>query len=190
MKKWYKEQGDNGRADSWITDIAGTQYARLPSLVWVPGASLKLSYLVVVGEGARGTSERDAPVAIQALSVLAAGIQMQRRVEVRIPAPPFDRGIESFSKAVVEVFDDPDLEPVLQQLEDIDEDAYLPVTLLPGTALTNSDFTGLMQALQRPLQPTLHLSVQLNVGGAPRFAPGINADVRSEQKARRPSGRR
>ncbi len=189
LKKWYTKQGDSGQVDSWLTDLGGSKYARLPSLVWVPGASLKLSYLIVVGEGARGTSEREAPVAIQALSVLAAGVQMQRRVSVRIPAPPFDRDIISYAEAVVETFDDPDLKDVLNQLDDVDEDTYLPVTLLPSTSLTNSDFTSLMQALQRPLQPTLHLSVQLNVGGAPIFAPGINADVRSEQKERRKKGR-
>ena len=43
--------------------------------------------------------------------------------------------------------------------------------------LTNADFTGLMQALQRPLQPTLHLSLQANLGGVPLFAPGISADL-------------
>ena len=47
-----------------------------------------------------------------------------------------------------------------------------------------------MQALQRPLQPTLHLSVSLSIGGMPRFTPGINADVRSHQKERRPQGRK
>ena len=31
----------------------------------------------------------------------------------------------------------------------------MAVGLLPGSSLTNADFTGLMQALQRPLQPTL-----------------------------------
>ena len=51
-------------------------------------------------------------------------------------------------------------------------DLYMPITLLPGNSLSNSDFTGLMQALQRPLQPTLHMAVSLSVGGTPSFTPG------------------
>ena len=47
------------------------------------GCFFETNYLVVVGEGARGTAERDAPVAIQALSVLAAGMQLNRRIDVR-----------------------------------------------------------------------------------------------------------
>lgn len=189
LREWYKAQGDDQSTSSWVTLLGKMPHARLPSLVWVPGASLKLNYLVVIGEGARGTAEREAPVAIQALSVLAAGMQLNRRINVRIPPPPFDRDIIPYARAVSEVLDDGSMDPILAQLENLDEDVYLQVTLIPGNSLTNSDFTGLMQALQRPLQPTLHLSVSLSVGGLPRFTPGINADVRSHQKERRPQGR-
>lgn len=189
LREWYKSQGDDKSSSSWVTLLGKMPHARLPSLVWVPGATLKMNYLVVVGEGARGTAEREAPVAIQALSVLAAGMQLSRRLDVRIPPPPFDRNIIGYAKAVAEVFDDDSMSSLLDQLENMDEDIYLQITLIPGNSLTNSDFTGLMQALQRPLQPTLHLSVSLSVGGMPRFSPGINADVRSHQKERRPQGR-
>lgn len=189
LADWYKKQGDSGEANSWVSTFDGEQYARLPSLVWIPGASLKLNYLVIVGEGARGTAERDAPIAIQAMSVLTAGMQLQRSIDIRIPPPPFDRSIIGYAEAVGKVLNDGSMESLLQQLEDFEEDVYLPITLLPGNSLSNSDFTGLMQALQRPLQPTLHMAVSLNVGGGPTFAPGINADVNSHQKARRPQGR-
>jgi hypothetical protein len=189
LRDWYKVQGDDASSASWVTLLGKTPHARLPSLVWVPGASLKMDYLVVVGEGARGTSEREAPVAIQALSVLAAGMQLSRRLNVRIPPPPFDRSIIPYAKAVAEVLDDGSLDGNLAELDNMDDDLFLQITLIPGNSLTNSDFTGLMQALQRPLQPTLHLSVSLSVGGTPKFSPGVNASVNSEQKARRPQGR-
>ena len=89
-----------------------------------------------------------------------------------------------------DVLADGQMTEALEQLEDMDEDVFLPVTLLPGNALSNSDFTSLMQALQRPLQPTLHLSISISVGGTPAFTPGINAQTNSEQKERRPQGRR
>jgi hypothetical protein len=95
-----------------------------------------------------------------------------------------------YAKAVGDVIGDGQMADALAQLEDMDEDVYLPVTLLPGNALSNSDFTGLMQALQRPLQPTLHLSISISVGGTPAFTPGVNAQTRSDQKERRPQGRR
>jgi len=189
LADWYTAQQDTGTGSSWVTDMAGEKFARLPSLTWVPGASIKVNYLAVVGEGARGTADRDAPVAVQSMSVLTAGMQLQRGIEVRIPPPPFDRSILGYATAVGEVLGDDRVAEALVQLEDMDEDLYMPITLLPGNSLSNSDFTGLMQALQRPLQPTLHLAVSLSVGGTPSFTPGVNAAVRSEQKARRPQGR-
>ena len=189
LADWYTAQQDTGTGSSWVTDMAGEKFARLPSLTWVPGASIKVNYLAVVGEGARGTADRDAPVAVQSMIVLTAGMQLQRGIEVRIPPPPFDRSILGYATAVGEVLGDDRVAEALVQLEDMDEDLYMPITLLPGNSLSNSDFTGLMQALQRPLQPTLHLAVSLSVGGTPSFTPGVNAAVRSEQKARRPQGR-
>ena len=189
LADWYNAQGDTGTGSSWVTKLGDDNYARLPSLTWVPGASIKVNYLAVVGEGARGTADRDAPVAVQAMSVLTAGMQLQRGIEIRIPPPPFDRAILGFAKAIGEVLGDERVDEALVELEDMDEDLYMPITLLPGNSLSNSDFTGLMQALQRPLQPTLHMAVSLSVGGTPSFTPGVNADVRSDQKARRPQGR-
>ena len=189
LADWYIAQKDSGTGSSWVTDMGEEQFARLPSLTWVPGASIKVNYLAVVGEGARGTADRDAPVAVQSMSVLTAGMQLQRGIEVRIPPPPFDRSILGYATAVGEVLGDDRVAEALVQLEDMDEDLYMPITLLPGNSLSNSDFTGLMQALQRPLQPTLHMAVSLSVGGTPSFTPGVNASVRSEQKARRPQGR-
>lgn len=190
LQDWYNAQPDDGTGTSWVSDVGGHRMARLPSLTWVPGASFKLNYLAVVGEGSRGTADRAAPVAIQALSVLNAGMQLNRKVQVRIPPPPFDRSIIGYAQAVGAVLGDGQMAEALAQVEDMDEDVYLPVTLLPGNALSNSDFTGLMQALQRPLQPTLHLSISISVGGTPAFTPGVNAQTHSEQKERRPQGRK
>jgi hypothetical protein len=189
LADWYNVQKDTGTGASWVTELGGEQFARLPSLTWVPGASIKVNYLAVVGEGARGTADRDAPVAVQAMSVLTAGMQLQRSIEVRIPPPAFDRSIVGYAEAVGQTLGDDRVAEALVQVEDMDEDLYMPITLLPGNSLSNSDFTGLMQALQRPLQPTLHMAVSLSVGGTPSFTPGVNADVRSEQKSRRPQGR-
>ena len=103
---------------------------------------IKTNYLAVVGEGARGTADRDAPVAVQAMSVLTAGMQLQRSIEVRIPPPPFDRAILGYAEAVGQTLGDDRIAEALAQLEDMDEDLYMPITLLPGNSLSNSDFTG------------------------------------------------
>ena len=137
-----------------------------------------------MGEGARGTSDRKAPIAIQALSVLNAGAQLQRILEVRVPAMPFEPAIPSYMEAVAASLDEEDGEELLKNLKSLGRKATMGITLLPGSNLSNSDFTGLMQALQRPLQPTLNLSIQVKLGGGPRFEPGINVDIHTDAKDR------
>ena len=183
LADWYKAQGDTGTEESWLSVFRDRHFARLPSLTWKGGISLRLQYLVVVGEGARGTAERKAPIAIRALSVLTAGAQFQKTLEVQIPAIPFDPVIPSYLEAVAGALPDSEDQAVLQKAtKEISRRLYTTVTLLPGSNLSNSDFTGLMQALQRPLQPTLNLAVQLRIDGGPLLRPGINVDVHTDAK--------
>ena len=118
---------------------------------------------------------------MQTLSVLAAGMQMRRQLSVQIPPPPYDRNIVGFVKGVAGVLGGHTAEQLKEGVKSLNRKAVVAVTLLPGSNLTNADFTGLMQAMQRPLQPTLHLGVQMALGGSPIFAPGINAAVNSHQ---------
>lgn len=182
IREWYESQMDDGRESAWITRFKDHAFARLPSLAWVNGITLRLQYLVVVGEGARGTAERAAPIAIQGLSVLTAGAQMQRQLSIRAPALPYDPMLAEYTRAVAGCFDDdPEFqEELLEVIPKLDKKVNLPINLLPGAKLTNADFTGLMQALQRPLQPTLHLGLQMQIGGGPIFAPGISAEVSAD----------
>jgi hypothetical protein len=185
LANWYRGQGDTKKTDAWVTDIAGNLYARLPSLAWSTGVLLKIQYLIAVGEGARGTADRLAPVAIQTLSVLASGAQLRNTLNMRIPPVPYPEELPSFLEAVADSMENETGEQLREQIPLLDKKMDMAVGLLPGSNLTNADFTGLMQALQRPLQPTLNLAVQISIGGAPKFAPGISADLRSHQKARR-----
>jgi hypothetical protein len=185
LANWYREQGDTKKEDSWVTDIAGNLYARLPSLAWSTGVVLKIQYLVAVGEGARGTADRLAPVAIQTLSVLASGAQLRNTINMRIPPVPYPEEFPGFLEAIADSLESDIGEKLRESIPLLDKKMDMAVGLLPGSNLTNADFTGLMQALQRPLQPTLNLAVQISIGGAPQFAPGISADVRSHQKSRR-----
>jgi len=180
IREWYEKQKDDGTENSWVTTKGGKSNARLPSLAWQPPVTIRMQYLVVVGEGARGTADRSgasAPIAVQTLSVLAAGLQMRRQLTVQIPPAPFDRKIIPFVKGVAGVLGGEMADELKAGVQSLSRKAMVTVTLLPGSNLTNADFTGLMQAMQRPLQPTLHLGVQMALGGAPIFAPGINAEV-------------
>ena len=58
---------------------------------------LKIQYLVAVGEGARGTADRLAPVN-QTLSVLASGAQLRNTINMRIPPVPYPEEFPSFWK--------------------------------------------------------------------------------------------
>jgi hypothetical protein len=186
LKEWYLAQGDSGKGDSWLTDIRGRKFARLPSLSWKGGLVLRFQYLVVVGEGARGTAERTAPIAVRALSVFTAGAQMQRTLEVRIPPIPFAPMIPSYLEAVAASLPEEEDQLVLQKaIKQLSRQITTQITLLPGSNLSNSDFTGLMQALQRPLQPTINLAIQLRVDGGPCLEPGINVDIQTDSKDQR-----
>jgi hypothetical protein len=147
---------------------------------------LRFQYLVVVGEGARGTAERTAPIAIRALSVFTVGAQMQRTLEVRIPPIPFDPMIPSYLEAVAASLTEPEDQEILKKaIKQLSSQITTQITLLPGSNLSNSDFTGLMQALQRPLQPTINLAIQLRVAGGPSLEPGINVDIQTDSKDQR-----
>ncbi|MBM76200.1 MAG: hypothetical protein CMK59_12425 [Proteobacteria bacterium] len=189
LANWYHEQGDSGGENSWVTNIGGDLYARLPSLAWRSGVMIKIQYLIVVGAGARGTAERTAPIAVQALSILNAGMQFSNSISMRVPATPFDPKIASYAMAIAESLDHELGDELRLMLPDLDRKMDMALSLLPGASLTNADFTGLMQALQRPLQPTLHLALQANLGGLPVFAPGVSADLGTYQKERRSTGR-
>jgi hypothetical protein len=81
---------------------------------------------------------------------------------------------------------EPEDQAVLQKaIKQLSRPITTTITLLPGSNLTNSDFTGMMQALQRPLQPTLNLAIQLRIDGGPRLEPGINVDVQTDAKDQR-----
>ncbi len=184
MRAWYSKQKDSGRESSWVTMRNGVAHARLPSLAWQPPVTIRMQYLVVVGEGARGTSDRaiaTAPIAVQTLSVLAAGLQLRRSIVVRVPPAPFDKSIIPYCKAVAATLGGDHAARIKEAVQILSRKMDVSITLLPGSNLTNADFTGLMQAMQRPLQPTLHLGVQMALGGSPAFAPGINADVRPDR---------
>ena len=180
IRQWYEKQADDGSENAWVTEKNGKRYARLPSLAWQPSVTIRMQYLVVVGEGARGTTDRasaNAPIAVQTLSVLAAGLQMRRQLSVVIPPAPFDRKIIPFVKGVAGVLGGESADMLKEGVKSLSRKLTVTISLLPGANLTNADFTGLMQAMQRPLQPTLHLGVQMALGGLPIFAPGINAEV-------------
>ena len=109
-------------------------------------------------------------------------MQFQKLLRVRIPPIPYDPLLSSFGRAVAESIDDAEGERLLGLLEKVNKKADMAVTLIPGASLTNADFTGLMQALQRPLQPTLHLGLQMRLGGGPQFTVGITPDIQSDKK--------
>lgn len=186
MRAWYMKQKDKGGEESWVVERNGRLHARLPSLSWQQPVTIRMQYLVVIGEGARGTADRaanTAPIAVQTLSVLAAGLQWRRTITVRVPPAPFDRSVTDFCKAMAKTLGGEHAVRLKQAVSDLGRRAEVGITLLPGANLTNADFTGLMQALQRPLQPTLHLGVQMALGGTAFFAPGVNAEIRSDRMA-------
>ena len=53
------------------------------------------------------------------------------------PPPPFDRNIIDYARAVGEVMDNGEIEAIVDQLENMEDDVYLQVTLIPGNLSTS-----------------------------------------------------
>jgi len=181
IRDWYTDK------EKWTRQGREGVEAVIPSLTWKSPIALRMQYLIVVGEGARGTGEgaTNAPLAIQTLSVLTAGMQLRRRIVIEVPPAPFDREVLPYIKATAETMGEPHLGILQEGIGRLESTVPVSVTIIPAEPLSNSDFTSLVQAMQRPLQPMLHFGVQVALGGRPSFEPGISVDPPSgEQKAR------
>lgn len=182
LAEWYKAQPENGN-DSWTSPKGKETLARLPSLWWRPAFTMTTHYMAVANDGGRGTSERssmDAPIALPGLSVIAAGLHLERTFTARLPPLPVDPALwtmcEAYSKSVGGELG----ENIQKSAKSLQEENEMHVQVVPVHDLTNMDFANLMQALQRPLQPALNLAVRMPLGAAvdlkpsvaPRFATG------------------
>ncbi len=172
-------------------------YARPPSLMWRPGITITARYIAVANEPGRGTEERTSaspPIALSALSVLAAGVQLERTLEVPLPPLPYPSEMVSFVNAMADAraLSGPDGEQEAARLRAavkvIQAPAMAQVALIPVHDLSNHEFALLMQALQRPLQAALNIQIRLTLAGGPVFGPTSFVQVYTKNQNPRTPG--
>ena len=128
----------------------------------------------------RSRSSMDAPIALPGLSVIAAGLHLERTFTARLPPLPVDPALWTMCEAYAKSVGGELGENIQKSAKSLQEENEMHVQVVPVHDLTNMDFANLMQALQRPLQPALNLAVRMPLGAAvdlkpsvaPRFATG------------------
>jgi len=204
---WYAERAAEDPESGWLFEHDGMTYGRPPSLWWHPPITITSRYIAVAHEPGRGTAERtlaSAPMSVPVLSVLAAGLHLERVIRVELPPLPFPPEVTSLAEAVVECLrlrvgegegkGEGKAEALARRIEGalvgVNRHATYPIPVLPVHDLNNHEFALLMQALQRPLQPALNLSIQLPLGAQVTLNASAGMDVRMRvadpQRARAP----
>lgn len=191
LAAWYADRADDAPEAGWLLEHEGQVYGRPPSLWWHPPITITSRYIAVAHEPGRGTAERtlaSAPMSLPVLSVLATGLHLERVVRVELPPLPFPPEVADLAVAVAESATlsaqrgnrrlDGVAGRILAALEGVQQFATYPIPVLPVHDLNNHEFALLMQALQRPLQPALNLSIQLPLGAQVTLNPSAGMDVR------------
>lgn len=198
LRSWYENAPVASDGESWLVRDGDNAFARPPSLWWRPGITITARYIAVANEPGRGTEERTSaspPIALSALSVLAAGVQLERTLEVPLPPLPFPGDLSTFVTALAETreLEGPEgkveADRLRAALKSVSNPAMAQVALIPVHDLSNHEFALLMQALQRPLQAALNLQIRLTLASGPLFAPSSFVQVHPRNQGPRAGGR-
>ncbi len=175
VRAWYEKQ-DPTESDPWISEGPNGPRGRLPSLWWRPGFMLTGHYMAVANDGGRGTADRttlQAPLALPGLSVIAAGLHLERYVTVTLPPIACDPAVFEIAQALADCAGGEHKAAIEAAIEDLTTKDEVVIQVIPVHDLTNMDFANLMQALQRPLQPSLNLAIRLPLGAFPVLSPAV-----------------
>lgn len=115
----------------------------------------------------------DAPIALPGLSVIAAGLHLERTFTVRLPPLPVNPALWTMCQAYTDSVGGELGEKIQVSAKALQEEDSMSVQVVPVHDLTNMDFANLMQALQRPLQPALNLAVRMPLGAAVDLTPSV-----------------
>jgi len=182
MQKWYQAREKEDDDQPWISHWNGKEHAPPPALGWAPGIHLIIRYIAVASDPGRGTSQYSstgAPLALPALSVIATGVHLERRVMMTVDPPPIPKHLVSFVEAVIDSTKGEDKKRITSLLKLLETPEKIGIAISPLDDLTNQEFALLMQALQRPLQAALNFQMRIVLGAHPTFEPGTVTRARA-----------
>ncbi len=153
---------------------------RLPSVMWRHPFSLAIRFAAFVVDRSGSVGAMDL-LRLQALGVLAAGIRMERYVQVTVPAVPVDPELAGLIEAFAAVGGD-EGDQIASAWKAVRRDIELAVGLTPHHELTDDDLARVVHTLGIPMQAALVFSIRLSLGAGPELGEGALPHLASVTK--------
>lgn len=176
LKAWYEAQYDDGSTNNWtVVGRRDTVSGRLPSLSWRRPLMIRQLFLVLANDtDAPSGLHAGLPFGLSALAVVLLGIQVEKTLAVEVPAMPCDPALLNYIDAMAQSIGDERGEELHRLLDVLRSPFNNNIALLPFPDLPSDDTAEVMKALNKTLQPVVHLGIQLGVGAGPVFAPSVS----------------
>jgi len=189
LQRWYEQQGENETTLSWMVKRGSTSYGRIPSFTWQPPITLRTRYLCIGGDDPVDASDPQSaqvPAGLPALSVITLGVQRERSIIVEMPAYDLQPEMVSFIVALAESMGGEEEVKMKALIDAGSKPRKTKVALLPVPDLPSEDFSQILRSMDRPLQPVVHLAIQVQVGHGPHFEPSVTPDIKTLKGSRDP----
>lgn len=161
LAAWYRDRGE-----PWLIG----DDARLPSLGWRSPFVVRVYYLALASPAAGSRTP-----GVSALGALAVAINNDRTLPVEVPPDPVAVEVAGFVQALAACLPGGEAPALREAADAVCNPATWPLTLVPFPEIESEDVADLMRALGRPLQPVLHLAVQVPLGAGVVFEPSVQA---------------
>lgn len=163
LRDWYGRMGQ-----AWLMGEGPDALARVPVLLWRP-AFLVRSWYLALAEVPPGSPASVQPTSL--LGVLALAVNWERSLDLELPGPAVPVELRRLMQALARV-SSPELRGRIKEaITSLEGPARWSHTLVPFPDLDREDLAGLMRALRRPLQPSIHLALQIPLGAGPLLQP-------------------
>lgn len=185
LARWYRDGGTTG-PHLWRLDKDGGEYGRIPTLLWSRPLTIRTYYLILASDAASRSGDALDTFAVPALAVVTLGLQLRRSLSVSMPAVESGDDLEGFARAMAEACGGELGEQLMALVGELNTAQDHRVSVVPVPDLPSDDFANVMRSLDRPLQPAVHVAVQVAVGGGVQFGPGASPKLNQRMGRRSP----
>jgi hypothetical protein len=173
LADWYRAQDPDGES-RWLVEKGGGAFGRLPTLMWNRPLNVRTYYLILASDAAARRGDPAETFSVPALAVITLGLQLRRTLRVPLPPVAVDPALPGFLRALAASTEGELATDLGAAADELGVDQEHRVTVVPVPDLPSDDFAHVMRSLDRPLQPAVHVAVQVAIGGGPAFVPGTS----------------
>ncbi|HCH61621.1 MAG TPA: hypothetical protein DFR83_02375 [Deltaproteobacteria bacterium] len=173
LAAWYAAQSPDD-LDRWCVQKGTMKFGRMPTLLWDRPLSIRTFYLILASDSAARQGDVAGGFSVPALGVVTLGLQLRRSIRVSLPSVAVPPKLRGFLQAMAASCESPLGERLQELADELGEEQEHRMTITPVPDLPSDDFAHVMRSLDRPLQPAVHVAVQVSVGGTPVFQPGAS----------------